>query len=479
MAVIQSAEKFLPSGLRGKVEPLLRSLATIVTSDDPRNRAQRMALITFAIRVISAAIAFISQIILARVMGEFEYGIFVFVWVLVVIFGDLSCLGFHTTVIRFLPHYNARNAHAEIRGLTSAARIFAMVSSTLIAAIGLVGLWLFQASVESYYLVPLYLGLFCMPMIALGDVLEGTARAHSWAVVALSPTYITRPLLILGFMVGAVALGAPHTALTAMVAAMAATYLTTVVQFFNVVRRLGGLYVAGPRKTEFAMWIKAALPIFLIEGFGFLLTNSDVVVVGLFLDPESVAIYFAAAKTIALVHFVFFSVKAAAAPRFSAMFAAGDRVGLARFAGETVRWSFWPSLAVGLGVLAIGHFLLSLFGPAFTAGYGLMAILFAGILAKALVGPGEVLLTMSGEQKLCVGVYAVALAANLGFNVALIPAYGLTGAAFATAGAMVVEAVLLHLAVRSKLGIVLFAFVDPLARSLKVKTMDGMENHDR
>ncbi|MBN9053233.1 MAG: oligosaccharide flippase family protein [Rhizobiales bacterium] len=475
MAVIQSAEKLLPAGLRGKAEPFLRAVASVLAGEDPRNLAQRMALITFAIRVVSAAIAFVSQIILARVMGEFEYGIFVFVWALVVICGDMSCLGLHTTVVRFLPDYAGRNAHAEIRGLTSTARTFAMLSSTMLAMLGFLVLWLFRESFAGYYVVPLFIGLFCMPMIALGDVLDGTARAHSWALVALSPTYIVRPLLILVFMVIAVRMGAPHTALTAMVAALAATYLTTVVQFFNIVWRLRKRYVAGPRKVETSLWIRAALPIFVIEGFGFLLTNSDVIVVGLFLDPESVAIYFAAAKTMALVHFVFFSVKAAAAPRFSALFSSGDRLALARFAGETVRWSFWPSLAVGLGVVAAGHFLLSLFGPAFTAGHGLMAILLAGILAKALVGPGEVLLTMSGEQRLCAIVYAVAFAANIAFNVTLIPLFGVTGAAVATASAMVVEALLLHLAVRGKLSIILFAFANPVPANL----VNGMDRHDR
>ena len=475
MAVIQTAEKFLPAGLRGKAGPFVRTLAGLTAGNDPRTLAQRMALITFAIRVASAAIAFITQIVLARVMGEFEYGVFVFAWALVVICGDMSCLGFHTTVVRFLPDYAGRNAHAEIRGLTSTARIFAMLSSTALAVLGFLVLWLFHESFAGYYVVPLFIGLFCMPMIALGDVLDSTARAHSWALAALSPTYIIRPLLILVFMVLAVRTGAPHTALTAMVAALAATYLTTVVQFFNIIRRHGKRYVAGPRKVEMSLWVKAALPIFLIEGFGFLLTNSDVIIVGLFLDPESVAIYFAAAKTMALVHFVFFSVKAAAAPRFSALFSSGDRLALARFAGETVRWSFWPSLAVGLGVLALGHFLLSLFGPAFTAGHSLMAILLAGIMAKALVGPGEVLLTMSGEQRLCVGVYAVAFAANIAFNVTLIPLFGVMGAAIATAGAMVVEAVLLHIAVRGKLSIILFAFADPVRASLA----NGMDNHDR
>jgi len=459
----------LPPALRGWLSPLLEKLGPVLTSNDPKHLAQRMALVAFAIRVVSAAIAFVSQIILARLMGEFEYGIFVFVWVLVVLFGNLSCLGFHTAIIRFLPQYHARDALPEIRGLTTTVRIFALVSATGLAVVGIGGLWLFGDRIDGYYLVPLYLGIFTLPMIALGDVMDGTSRAHSWAVSALSPTYIIRPLLILGLMLLAVAIGEPHTAETAMIAAMAATYLTSVTQFFILTWRLRRRYLKGPRRIEFGIWIRVALPIFLIEGFGFMLTNSDVVIVGLYLDPESVAIYFAAAKTMALVHFVMFSVKAAAAPRFSAAMADPDRQQLAVIAVESAKWSFWPSLGVGGLVLLCGTFLLSLFGPAFVSGYPLMAILFAGIMAKALVGPAEAFLTMAGRQKLCVALYAGALVANLLLNVTLIPLFGLTGAAFATTGAMVVEAILLHVAVRRTFGIVLFAFADPHTRTIKAE----------
>jgi len=441
----------------------MAKLAPILQGRDETALAQRMALVAFAIRIVSAAIAFISQIIQARLMGEFEYGIFVFVWVLVILAGNLSCLGFHSTVIRFLPQYKARFENAEIRGLTWTARVFAMTSASVLAGFGIAWLHWFGNTVETYYLVPVFLGMFALPMIALGDVLDGTARANSWPVSALSPTYIIRPLLILLFMLAALALfDLPHTATTAMQAALAATYVTTLGQFLAVTWRLRRHYQRGPHTINFTAWFRVAIPIFLIEGFGFLLTNSDVVVVGLYLDPDQVAIYFAAAKTMALVQFVFFSVKAAAAPRFSAMMAEHDMRALGSFAGQTARWSFWPSLAVGLAVLAVGEPLLALFGTAFTAGYVLMAILFAGLMAKALIGPGEVLLTMAGKQNLCVLVYVAALAANICLNITLIPLFGLKGAAMAAAAAMMVEAVLLHLAVRNALGIVLFAFANPL-----------------
>jgi Na+-driven multidrug efflux pump len=52
------------------------------------------------------------------------------------------------------------------------------------------------------------------------------------------------------------------------------------------------------------------------------------------------------------------------------------------------------------------------------------------------------------------------------FYVLLIPLLGLTGAAMATALAMGVEAILLHLAVRRTLGIVLFAFAGSTRKTL-------------
>jgi O-antigen/teichoic acid export membrane protein len=398
-------------------------------------------------------------------MGEFEYGIFAFVWVIVVLAGNLSCLGFHTSIIRFLHHHKIRNELASVRGLNLAARLIALASATMLAVLGLLFLHAFGDRMEAYYLVPVTLAFFTMPMIALGDVLDGTARANGWTAMALSPTYIFRPILILVFMLLGVWAGAPHTAVTAMEAALTATYVATLFQLLRVSLRLRGIYGSGDRQFDLSAWFRYSLPLFLVDGIGFLLTNADVVVVGFYLPPDQVGVYYAAAKTIVLVQFVYFSVKAAAVPRFSALMAAGDTTALARFARQATRWAFWPSLAIGLLALVAGELLLSLFGPGFTAGYPLMAILFCGILAKAMVGPGEVLLSMAGRQKLCVLLYALTLTASILFYLVLIPRFGLAGAALATAAAMVVEAVLLHLAVRRTLGIVLFAFAGPARRT--------------
>src|SRR5690606_16081431 len=198
------------------------------------------------------------------------------------------------------------------------------------------------------------LGIICLPMIALSDTLEGTARANSWAMLALGPIYLLRPVLILALMGGAILAGYAPDAKVAMTVAVAATWLTALYQVAAIVPATAR--EVGHVRPAFRMreWVIVSLPIFLIEGFFFMLTNADVLMVGWFMDPHDVAVYFATVKTLALVHFVYFAVKAGVAQRYAQYAHGGNPEKLAAFARETVAWTFWPSLAMGAAVLVIG-----------------------------------------------------------------------------------------------------------------------------
>ncbi|WP_246660416.1 polysaccharide biosynthesis C-terminal domain-containing protein [Nitratireductor sp. XY-223] len=451
------------SGARRRATGFLHRLLGLKGGQDGHGETRRMSLIAFVIRVISAGIAFLAQIFLARLMGQFEYGIFVFVWVMAIIVGNFACFGFHTALIRFVPQYRAHGEIAKIRGITLTARLFALTSASLVALLGIAAVYGFGDALPPYYLTPLVLGAFMLPMIALGDIMDGTARANSWIVQALTPTYLARPALIPVAMLVAVLLGYEASAKTALIAALIATYVTTLGQLTILGWRLRRRFEAGPKEIEFGYWIKIAMPIFLVEGFYYLLTNADVVMVGFFLPPDQVATYYAAAKTMALVHFVFFAVKAGMAPRFSALVAEKSSGELARVAATAAYWTFWPTIAVGGMVLALGSFLLSLFGPDFQAGYPVMFILFAGVAAKALIGPGEALLTMAGQQKICALIYFAVLLVNIAGNIVLIPVFGINGAAAATMVAMFAETALLFAVIRSRLDINMSVFSRPAA----------------
>ena len=194
----------------------------------------------------------------------------------------------------------------------------------------------------------------------------------------------------------------------------------------------------------------------MVESFYLLLTYTDVLVLQQFRAPAEVAIYYAAVKTLALVSFVYFSVSAASAHNFTTYHVAGDREKLSAFLSESIKWTFWPSLAATVLILALGRPFLWLFGPTFVQGYHLMFMLAAGLLARAAIGPVERLLNMLGEQRVCAIAYIGAFALNLGLSVLLIPRFGMTGAAIATSTALATESVLLFVVTKRRLGFHVF-----------------------
>ncbi len=450
--LVQRLDPLVP----GFARPYLLIVGDILAGRGDSAVSQRTAIFAFSIRVVSAAIAYLSQVLMARWMGDFEYGVFVAVWVAAVILGGIACLGFQTGVIRFISEYRTRDDADHLRGVIRGALAWSLGAATLIAAGGSGLLYAFSDRITDYFVAPIFLAAVFLPMMALQEVQDGVARAFNWPGVALGPTFLARPLLILAAMAAFILSGFEASAQTAMLSAIAATYAASLAQFITLKRRLGKTVAKGRAKFLPKQWLVIAMPIFLVEGFYNLLTNTDILFVGYYLPPEQVGVYFASVKTLALAHFVYFAVKAGAAHRFAAYRTSGDRRRYEAFIQETVRWTFWPSLALAVLMAIFGRYFLALFGPSFVAGESLLWILAIGVVVRSTVGAAESVLTMSGEQKTCAIVYAASLAVNLVLNFSLIPVYGLKGAAAATSLALVFEAVALYAAAKRRLGIHIF-----------------------
>jgi O-antigen/teichoic acid export membrane protein len=452
----------MPDSHRGGVGSLVRGLRartrTIFTGRGDDAVAQRVAATAFLIRVASAAIVYASQVLLARWMGSFEFGIYVYVWTWVLLIGAVIDLGLASSAQRFIPEYTGLRAFALLRGFLSAGRWFVIAVATLAAGLAagvvvLAGPWLDSATA-----LPLLLACLCLPFFALTHMHDGIARSCNWIVLSLFPPYILRPLLMLAIVAGAHAAGYAADAVNAMLAAVAATWATAVIQMLAVNRRLGRIVEPGPKATDFRTWLSVSLPIFMVESFYFLLTYTDILVLKQLRPADEVAVYFAASKTLALVAFVYFAVSAAAAHKFAQYHVAGDRERLAQFLMQSIRWTFWPSLAATALLLALGKPVLWMFGPEFVAGYPLMFVLAVGLLARAAIGPVERLLNMLGEQRRCALVYAAAFVVNLAACVILVPSWGTMGAAVATSLALVFESLLLFLVTRKRLGLHVFVW---------------------
>ena len=432
----QAAPVAGPERLWGRLARAFARVLGLVRSDS----VKRSAATAFLVRVASAGLLYLSQIVLARWMGGTEYGVYVFVWTWVLVLGGLSNLGLSTLVIRLVPEYRERAQMAELRGLLLFGRLVPFVASSLVAVLALLALQFAGGILSGPYVLPATIVLACVPIITLSDVQDGIGRGRGWMSIALLPPYVLRPLLVLGGMVLGHLLGWPMTAVTAAAAAVAGTWASAAVQTVLLYRRLRLEIPPGPAEMPFRGWLAASLPLLVITFSEILIQNTDVLVISQFLQPADVGIYFAAAKTMSLVMFVHYAVGSAMAGRFSALNARGDREGLRYAIRAAVNWTFWPSLAAAVVILALGQLLLWLFGPQFAAGYPVMLILVVGFLGRAAMGPSEFVLNMLGQQRASATAALAVAVFNILLNLLLVPRFGLIGAATATSTSLLIGA---------------------------------------
>src|ERR1700688_3327968 len=320
---------------------------------------RRLAGAIFIIRVVSAALAYLSQILLARWMGGSDYGVYVYVWTWVLLLGSMMDFGISASAQKIIPEYRTGGEHALLRGFLAGSRwmTFAVSAAVSLLLAGVVK-WL-SPWIEAGAIVPLLIGCLTLPAFVVANTQDGIARSHDWMRLGLMPQFIIRQALIIGFTAGAFALGFHLGATLAMLASAAAVWIAMTGQMLVLNRRLGGHIEAGARAYDFRGWLAISLPILLVESFYLLLSYTDVLVLQQFRPSEEVGVYFAVVKTLALVSFIHYAMSATTAHRFAEYHALGDKARLSAYVTHAIAWTFWPSLAATVALLALGKPLLS------------------------------------------------------------------------------------------------------------------------
>jgi O-antigen/teichoic acid export membrane protein len=199
-------------------------------------------------------------------------------------------------------------------------------------------------------------------------------------------------------------------------------------------------------------WAKVTLPIFASNTIYLMFSRVDVVMVGLLRSPRDAGIYAVAMRAGTVANILETAMASTLAPRISRLYWSGRRDEVQDVTLKAVYWLFLPTLllTVVLGVLA--HPILSLFGSEFKTGADVLIIIAIGQLVSVSSGAVGWLMNMTGHQNVTTVVYAIVAALTMAGYLTLIPWLGITGAALANAGAVVVRNVALNVLVRRRLG---------------------------
>jgi O-antigen/teichoic acid export membrane protein len=413
------------------------------------------ALITFGIRIASAGLTFGLQVMLARAMDLESYGNYVTLWTWLITLGSFGALGFAESSIRFLPRYRARGREAHVVSYWRFGLSAVILGSSLMA-LGAALLASQFGAETTPGIIALYIALG-LPFLAIEYYLDGVCRSLGWNRLTSVTVFIARPLLIAAMTLICMAAGIAITLhvigliITATLVAIALFMVAIIAWRLRSAERISfRLLRVTPRE---AMWLKASAPMLLVSGLEDILTYSDVLILSALMSPEDVGVYFAAARTLALANFVYFAMWTVAGRGFALALEDPDRSRLQETVLETTRITFWCTVAALAVTLGAAPLFLYAFGSEFLGGVWIMVILAFGILARALTGQAAEVLLVAGKQKQSLTLIATVLAVNIVLTVALVPIYGVYGAAAASALALSMRSAAVVYTVRRTLGL--------------------------
>jgi O-antigen/teichoic acid export membrane protein len=162
----------------------------------------------------------------------------------------------------------------------------------------------------------------------------------------------------------------------------------------------------------------------------------DIVLVAIMRGPAAAAIYTAATRFLVAGQFANAAISMAAQPRFAELFTVGHRREVNSVYQATTAWLMLLTWPLYLLAMIFGPEVLTVFGHSYRAGGTVMVILGGAMLLATACGQVDMVLIASGRSSWSLMNGLLAVGANVGLDLALIPRYGIAGAAIGWAVAI-------------------------------------------
>ncbi|WP_322936932.1 oligosaccharide flippase family protein [Nocardioides bizhenqiangii] len=385
---------------------------------------------TIAGAVISNAATFLVALLIARLSGEALLGAFAILFALRAILALVCGLGMRIAMTKFVAASRARGDYASLRGAVRLG-VGVPVGAAVLAGIGLALLapvLAEQVFGAASMTGPMRVVAVSLPFAVLMDVTlaatQGFRSMRAFARIGL----ILEPLCRLGF--AAVSLVAGWGLMGLAGGLLAASVIGGTSGAVVLSRRIRDLPDARPvypwrNLARFAgvSWVASMAT----QGILWV----DVVLLGAMVAAAEVGVYQVATRAVMACMIVITPLTASMAPRIAHHWETRELEQVSDDYGFVVRWTWRLTIVPLTVVFGAPAAVLACFGPGFSDGVIVILILGAGALVEALAAPSAVLLNQTGHNRLNMRINLSALVGNILLNLALIPVYGIAGAAVA------------------------------------------------
>lgn len=408
----------------------------------------------FAITVLGTALSFVTNMLLARVLGVTHYGIYIYALTWINLLALLCKFGMDSSLVRFVAAYNARSEWGLLRGIFVRSIQSVVAASIIVGVITSIAVLTLYDHLGADQVYTFLVALLLLPFLAISAIRTSGLNAFKRVVLAGLPDALVRPMLIVAMVVAVYLLfPSPLAAYEVMAINLIATIVAMYYGTKCLIKTLPAQVKESDPRYDEKQWVKVAAPLFFITGIHMLLNQSDIIMLGAILGPEQAGVYAVSSRVASIVGFGIAAVNTISAPMFSELYSKGKTAQLQRIVTIGARGMSLVTLASATIIVIFSSFILGLFGEGFLEGQTVLFILLIGQCVNVLTGSVGTLMTMTGHQNQAAIIFGVAAIVNIALNAALIPLYGMEGAAIATAATTILWNLVMLTFVRRRLKI--------------------------
>jgi len=395
-----------------------------------------------AMRGLGMALMFTAHLVMAWSSTTTDLGNYFILIGVTSIVAIAGSLGLGPAAIRFVPAFAAQQRRDLQAGYIYATLKVTVAGTLLISGAAVLVAAIFQNELTPDLHVGLFLFAFLLPLTTLQFVSLDLLRACGLPLQGQTAASFLPPVLVVGGVIFASQFGRLSFGVIGSIACVSAA-VTAIVQLDSlrrlVVRRLVGV----TPQSELFEWVRVSLPI-MASTLVFSAMAIEWFVVASLTTVAQSAIYRVNLYLLSIQGVVDTTFYSVVGTYISRNYHHQTKPDYQAFIRNLNAVQMLPNLLIVLVLFCAAGPILGLYGRDFVAGATSLQILTATWLLRSSLGPQEMLLNIAGRERIVTMVHVLAVVLSLVLSLALVPQYGMTGAAIAHAIAWGGTGILLH-----------------------------------
>ena len=389
------------------------------------------------LRIFGIGCGYLFTLMITRNCGASAMGIFTLSFILLQMASVVGRFGLDTALLRFVSELASKGLQNDARAVYMKSFLFALCLSVLLSfSVYIFAPWV-SVSVfnkaclrKAFELVSLAVAPLALLYLNF-ETLRGLKKIREYAFLQNTSTFLIASVLLAFF------LDANNNNLFPVKVFVIAVYFTFGLSMFQISKSLGFTFSFLNGAPRLSPVLKVAFPMLISSSLMLFMGWTDSIMIGIYMDEQYVGIYSVALKVAATAGITLMAVNSIAAPRFAEYYSKKDMVSFQKIICYSSRLIFWTSLPVLIICLVFPSQIMRLFGSEFTTGKYALMILTIGQFVNAVSGSVGYILQMTGKEIVFQNIVTASVMLNIILNIILIPLFGITGAAVASAASMI------------------------------------------